>query len=53
MKSLFCKLGFHKWWPIDDNTFNEFEIVYKTTLQCVKCGKKGKTTFHKKIIKTF
>jgi len=49
--SILCKLKWHKWWPTDDNSFNDVEIVYKTTFICSKCGKKGKTIFHKRIIK--
>jgi len=49
--NILCKLKWHRWWPINDNSFTDTEIVYKTIFICSRCGKKGKSIFHKKIIK--
>ena len=46
---IFCKLGFHKWWPDNSNITTPDKIIYRTFLRCKRCGKWGKLTFFKEL----
>ena len=48
MKNIFCKLGFHKWWPDNSNISTPDKIVYRTFLRC-KRWEMGKINIFKEL----
>lgn len=44
---ILCKIGIHKWQPTENNIFTETVCLFRTYLQCKKCGKWGKLVFFK------